>query len=133
MMDRRHSLSGTKTLEWFFANRKWVRSSRLTIVECCWALRPLPEGEPSVRFLVMAPKRSYSRAHDRNRIKRWLRAAVTETPAFLEIESTVQTQARQLLIMLRVSKPLAALSWHGIADDVLTVAVSLTKRIAQQS
>jgi RNase P protein component len=81
-VDRQHSLAGRDTLDWFFANRKWIRLGQNSIIECAWAKRALPESESGIRFLLLAPKRSYKRAHDRNKIKRWLRAAIAEVPEF---------------------------------------------------
>jgi len=128
-LDRGHTLRGDKTLDWFFANRKWIRTAKLQVVECGWAERPLPELESSVRFLILAPKRSYKRAHDRNRVKRWLRAAVNQSPVFAELESSLTEQGLQLLIMLRISKPLTTLLWETIMADVSAIGNHLMQRV----
>ncbi|HET6400470.1 MAG TPA: ribonuclease P protein component [Candidatus Kapabacteria bacterium] len=128
-LDRRHSFSGKKNLDWFFANRKWVRTSPLAVTECAWAKRPLPLGEAGVRILLLASKRSYKLAHDRNKIRRWLRAAITQTEAFPQIEETMLARGEQLIIMLRISKPVRAVQWDAIVSDVHTIAVHLTKRV----
>ena len=131
-LDRDHALRGSKTLEWFFANRRWVRTAKLHVVECSWAERPLPESEAPVRFLILAPKRSYKRAHDRNRIKRWLRAAVNQVSAFAELESCVKERVVQILIMMRISKPIREIDWVTIVSDVESIAEHLWRRISKE-
>lgn len=132
-LDRPHALRGKKTLEWFFSNRKWVRTARLAVVECGWAERPLPVDEAAIRFIILAPKRSYKRAHDRNKIKRWLRAAVAETPEFTEIEAKLSERRAQLLIMLRISKPMSTVKWTDILSDVNSIASHLMKRTSKEA
>ncbi|MDP4241349.1 MAG: ribonuclease P protein component [Bacteroidota bacterium] len=127
-LDRDHTVRGTKLLDWFFANRKWIRSAKLQVVECSWAERPLPEGEASIRFLVLATKRSYRRAHDRNHVKRWLRAAVTEIPEFVTLELSAKEREKQILIMMRISKPLPEVSWRMVVSDVERIAEYLSYR-----
>jgi ribonuclease P protein component len=131
-LDRPHALRGKKTLEWFFANRKWVRSARLSVVECGWAIRPLPEDEVAIRFLVLASKRSYKRAHDRNKIKRWLRAAVSETAEWVALESSLALRGQQLVIMLRISKPLPSVKWQDVLIDMRAVTEHLATRTVKE-
>lgn len=128
-VDRRHSLSGRDNLDWFFANRKWVRTGSNSIIECAWAKRLLPESEAGIRFLLLASKRSHKRAHDRNKIKRWLRAAISEIPAFAEIESELSSSREQFLVMMRISKPVRELEWPSILGEVKKIAEYLQKRL----
>lgn len=134
-LDRKHSLAGRKNLDWFFANRKWIRTSSLAVIECAWAKRPLPMEEASVRILLLASKRSYKLAHDRNKIRRWLRAAITETEEFSQLEATMlsraddRSSAEQLLLMMRISKPIRAVQWDVIVNDIHTIATHLAKRV----
>ena len=133
-VDRKHSLAGRETLAWFFANRKWIRiaardGSHQAMVESAWAKRPLPGSEANIRFLLLAPKRSYKRAHDRNKIKRWLRAAITEVERFVQLEEKLHSSGEQLLVMFRISKPIADVKWPIILDDMQTIAEQLRKRI----
>jgi len=128
-LDRRHSFSGKRNLDWFFENRKWVRTAGNTLVEACWAVRPLPEGEAALRFLLLAAKRSHKRAHDRNKIKRWLRAAITEVAEFGEFESAMQSNGRQALVMLRISRPVSEVRWEKILLDVRAIALHVSKRL----
>lgn len=128
-LNRRHSFSGKKNLDWFFANRKWIRTSSLTVTECAWAKRPLPLGEAGVRILLLASKRSYKLAHDRNKIRRWLRAAITSTEEFSPLEQTMLERNEQLLLMMRISKPIRAVQWDAIVSDMHTIAAHLAKRV----
>ena len=140
-LDRKHSFAGRKNLDWFFANRKWIRTSSLAVTECAWAKRPLPLGEAGVRILLLASKRSYKLAHDRNKIRRWLRAAITETEEFSQLEETMlaraddrssrddRSSAEQLLLMMRISKPIRAVQWDAIVSEMHAIAAHLKKRV----
>lgn len=128
-LNRPHSLRGKNNLDWFFKNRKWIRTSSLVVTECAWAKRSLPIGEAGIRILLLAAKRSYKRAHDRNKIRRWLRAAIAETEEFSQLEETMLSRGEQLLIMMRISKPIRSVQWDAVASDVHTIAVHLAKRV----
>ncbi len=133
-IDRKHSLSGRDTLDWFFANRKWIRLGQNSIIECAWAKRPLPEAsltmrESAIRFLLLAPKRSYKRAHDRNKIKRWLRAAIAEVPEFSTLETELTARGEQVLVMMRIAKPIRDVKWAQILDETNRVSELMMKRI----
>ncbi|HZK76643.1 MAG TPA: ribonuclease P protein component [Candidatus Kapabacteria bacterium] len=130
-INRRHSFSGKKNLDWFFANRKWIRTSALAVTECAWAKRPLPTGEAGVRILLLAAKRSYKLAHDRNKIRRWLRAAITSTEEFSRLEETMLAHGEQLLMMMRISKPIADVKWNVVLEDVTRIAEHQKKREAK--
>jgi ribonuclease P protein component len=129
--DRSHTLRGQRNLEWFFKNRTWLRVSERS-VHVAFAVRPRPEAEASIQFLFIAAKRDMRRAHDRNRAKRWLRAAVHSIELFATIEHRLEgevvgeqgsgLEARQLLVMLRLTrldsgydKVLAAVSEAAVA------------------
>jgi ribonuclease P protein component len=128
-LTRRHSFSGKNNLDWFFANRKWIRTSSLSVTECAWAIRPLPNADAGIRFLLLASKRSYKRAHDRNKIRRWIRAAIMQVEDFAEMEKMLEKESQQLLVMLRISKPLADLKWNIVAQDVFKIEEHLKRRI----
>jgi ribonuclease P protein component len=128
-VDRKHSLVGRDTLDWFFANRKWIRLGQNSFIECAWAKRPLPEAEAAIRFLLLAPKRSYKRAHDRNKIKRWLRAAIAEVPEFSLLETAITSRSEQVLVMMRISKPIRDVKWAQILDETNRICELLMKRI----
>ena len=129
LVDRKHSLSGRDTLDWFFANRKWVRLGQNSIIECAWAVRVLPESEAGIRFLLLAPKRSYKRAHDRNKIKRWLRAAIAEVPEFSALETQLMDRSEQVLVMMRISKLIRDVKWAQILDETNRISELLMKRV----
>jgi ribonuclease P protein component len=128
-VDRKHSLAGRDSLDWFFANRRWIRLGQNSIIECAWAKRPLPESEVGIRFLLLAPKRSYKRAHDRNKIKRWLRAAIAEVPEFSTLETLLMDRSEQVLVMLRVSKPIKVVKWGEILEETNRISELLMKRV----
>ena len=73
---------------------------------------------------MLAPKRSYKRAHDRNKIKRWLRAAIAEVPEFSTLEAQLSSRSEQVLVMMRIAKPIRDVKWGMIVSEVRTVAHS---------
>jgi ribonuclease P protein component len=127
--DRRHSLSGKKNLDWFFANRKWVRTAGNTLIEAAWATRELPEGEAGLRILILASKRSHKHAHDRNRIKRLLRATIPEVEDFARIETEMNGSGKQLLLMLRISRSVEEVAWEDVVREMRAIGEHLVKRV----
>ena len=126
-IDRQHSFSGKKNLDWFFANRRWVRITRSNLVEAAWAVRELPLEEAPLRFLFLAPKRFYKPAHDRNKIRRLLRAAIAEEGIFAAIEQGMHDRNQQLLVMMRITKPIMSVKWEQVLDDVRRIAGKLSE------
>ena len=127
--DRAHTLSGRDDLAWFFQHRRWMRSKSGPVsVDCCWATRPKPAGEPALRMLFLATKRDHRRAHDRNRMRRWMRAAVLETPALAALEQAMQARELQLLVMFRISRPRAEVAWANVQAAVAEHAAFLTTK-----
>lgn len=86
--------------------------------------------EAGIRFLLLAPKRSYKRAHDRNKIKRWLRAAIAEVPEFSALEMLLTSRGEQVLVMMRIAKPIRDVKWAQILDETNRVGEALNKRMA---
>jgi ribonuclease P protein component len=127
-LNRSHSFSGEKNLDWFFRNRKWIRTAGNSLVEAAWAIRELPEGEPGLRFLLLASKRNYKRAHDRNKIRRWLRAAITEAKEFASLEETIAAGSKQLLVMMRISRGMHEVQWDHVKSEVGAIVRHLEKR-----
>ncbi len=131
-IDRRHSLNGRITLEWFFKNRRWLRRASVTAVEAAWAKRPLPESEVPLRFLLLVSKKTHKAAHERNKIRRWLRAAIAETGSFSGIEESARARNEQIVIMMRVSLAVRELKWELILNDVQETARALENAVSQK-
>jgi ribonuclease P protein component len=127
--DRRHSFNGRDNLDWFFTNRKWIRLGPNSMIEAAWAKRQLQEGEMGILFLLLASKRSHKRAHDRNKIKRWLRAAIAEVPEFAALESQFAARGEQLLVMMRISKPIRDVKWAETLQETKRICELLMKRV----
>lgn len=124
--DRDHTLRGRRSLEWFFSNRRWVRLQS-PVLRVAYALRPLPEGESAIQFLILASKRDMKRAHDRNRAKRWIRAAIAQTPSFAQIER--QFPSRQALIMLHCAVTPDSIKYSDILAAVTEAAEAVVRRV----
>lgn len=124
--DRRHTLRGKRTLDWFFQNRRWLRIESRA-VRAAYALRPLSEGDTPIQFLLIASKRDMKRAHDRNKTKRWLRAAIVDTPMLGDIERRMGDL--QLLLLLQVSAPPSQMDYEQIRSAVSSVAMTLATKL----
>jgi RNase P protein component len=135
--DRLHTLRLKRDLDWFFDNKRRLTGCRTKVVEAAWSRRPIPEGRCAIQFLFLAPKRHIRLAHDRNKIKRWLREAVGAIPQFTEIERVADTSNLQIILMLRVLRgPTSAIGdrvvdWSAIASDVERIGTALLKEVSQ--
>ncbi len=87
--------------------------------------------EAGIRFLLLASKRSHKRAHDRNKIKRWLRAAIAEVHEFSTLETQLAARGEQVLVMMRISKPVREVKWDEVVENVRRIAEHLKKRLAR--
>jgi ribonuclease P protein component len=130
-LDRAHTLRGKRNLDWFFANRRWLRLPD-RLLHVAYAIRPLPEAERAIQFLLIAAKRDMKRAHDRNRSKRWLRAALTNTVQLSELEIEMMARSQQLLVMIRVSSPPSSTNFANVSAATSTAIAQLLK-VARQS
>jgi hypothetical protein len=57
-----------------------------------------------------------------------LRAAITETTEFSALEEALSKNGKQLLVMLRIARPLAKVSWEQIGREVSAIAKHLSTR-----
>ena len=128
--DRQHTLRGKRTLDWFFQNRRWIKLADRRI-QCAYALRELPADQAALQFLFVASKRDMKRAHDRNKAKRWLRAAVVETEAFSQFVDTLGD--RQLLVMFRVVVKPQEISYSDIFTQMRIAAEKLVEITNQRT
>src|SRR5687767_8288888 len=88
-VNRARILRSRKEIEQFFKEKRWLttRSSR---VQAAYAIWPAKEGEESLQFLFVVTKRNVPKAHDRNQLKRWLRAAAHETQEFESVAAKMR-------------------------------------------
>lgn len=96
-----------------------------------YAIRELPAGAGPLLFLFIVPKRFVRRAHERNRIKRWMREAFIASEAFQALTASLTGSTRQYLVSIRVDKaPSAEMHWGVIKPEIETIVEAVAKLAA---
>ncbi len=114
--------------ELFKEGRPLVRTGKDTsVLSGKYLLRELPEANaPVILFLYHAPKRFIRPAHDRNKLKRWMREAVRLSEEMEGIKQTLHEKNVQLLLLIRVmTPPSAKCNWQHIQKDIITLSEKL--------
>ena len=57
---------------------------------------------------------------------------MTETAEFVSLESSLAHRSLQLIIMLRISKPLLSVKWQDVLIDMRAIAEHLETRTAKE-
>jgi ribonuclease P protein component len=91
---KKYKLCSRKTIETLFQEGKQVRSFPFIVY---WKEAVLSEAVP-FQLVFSAPKRSFRRAHDRNKIKRLLRETFRNKKE--ELELTLITQQKQIALFV---------------------------------
>ena len=132
LVDRSRTLRGLRDIEWFLETKRPIRSSsggKMRITGA-WSKRPLGDLAP-IQFLFLVAKRSVREAHDRNKLRRWMREAVKNTLEFYEIELLAKESESQVLIMLRASNPPGKnVQFRSISSDVRELAQNLVLKLS---
>lgn len=91
-----YKLCSRKAMDDLFASGKRLSKFPLRLVYKTTADKVLPE---SFQVMVSVPKRSFKKAHDRNRIKRLMREALRKNKT--ELESLLQGMNMQVLFSIQ--------------------------------
>lgn len=114
--------------ELFKEGRSLGRMGRDTlVVSGKYLLRKLPEAKaPVILYLYHAPKKFIKPAHERNKLKRWMREAVRLSEEMDSIKDTLHEKNVQLLLLLRITTPPSArCNWQHITEDIRSIAGKL--------
>jgi ribonuclease P protein component len=120
-----------KDIDELFAGRKsLVRSgNQTTTLSSIYYLRPLLENSEPVLFLLHAPKKFIKQAHERNKLKRWMREAIRKNEEFQMIREILSAKNQQALLLLRADfKPSKDHSWQQIEEDMKIITRSLLEK-----
>lgn len=92
-----------------------------------YLLRELPEANaPVILFLYHAPKKLIKPAHERNKLKRWMREAVRISQEMNAMGDTLHEKNIQLLLLLRITTPPSAkCNWQHITEDIRSISGKL--------
>jgi ribonuclease P protein component len=120
---RENTLRGREAIAWFFANKRNLRLPQGSVLRAAWA-RKDGSPAPGITFLIAVSKRTAKRAHDRNQLKRWIRAAIAETPEWYELEQALKASNTQLFLLFSpLGPPSAAVNWGSIQNAVKSAAL----------
>src|SRR4051812_987612 len=87
--------------ELFSGRRSLARSGKQTsTISSLYQIRDFLSDDPIV-FLFHVQKKVVPKAHDRNKLRRWIREAVRHSAELMEIESALREKNKQVLILLR--------------------------------
>ncbi|HYM21275.1 MAG TPA: ribonuclease P protein component [Candidatus Kapabacteria bacterium] len=78
-------------------------------------------------FLLVTPKRYIRKAHERNKLKRWLREVVRNSESMEKLAMQLQNANRQMIVSLFIrEKPSARMNWDVIRREVEDIAQQLS-------
>jgi ribonuclease P protein component len=115
-----------------FAKRKsLVRSGNNTsTLSSIYYLRTLEEDADPILFLLHAPKKFIKAAHERNKLKRWMREAIRKNDEFVKSKEILIEKKMQALLLIRAdSRPSKDHGWQQIVDDVRIIGERLQEKI----
>ena len=121
-----------KDIDDLFSKRKsLVRSgNQTTTLSSIYYLRPMPENSEPILFLLHAPKKFIKPAHERNKLKRWIREAIRKNEEFQMIREILLEKKQQALLLVRADfKPSKDHNWLQIEGDISIVTKRLMKNI----
>jgi ribonuclease P protein component len=101
-VNRSTTLRGNKELEEFFQKRHNLylpRTEKPPCIKAAWAEREWKEGSSTLLFLISVSKKNVRKAHDRNKIKRWMKSALQKDPMLKTITELERDRKRQLTLM----------------------------------
>jgi ribonuclease P protein component len=117
--------------ELFSKRRSLVRSGDHTsTLSAIFYLRPFPDGVDPILFLLHAPKKNIKEAHERNKVKRWMREAMRKNAAANEIAELLTEKKLQALVLIRADfRPSPGHGWQQIEEDIRIIYTRLLKKI----
>jgi len=121
-----------KDIDELFAKRKsLVRSGNQTSsLSSIYVLRPLDGQTDSLLFLLHAPKKFIKQAHERNKLKRWMREAIRKNEEIEKIKGILAEKNLQALILVRADfKPSKEHGWRQIKEDIQIIGRKLIDKI----
>lgn len=107
-----------------------IAGRKTNVLSAFYFLRELPPDEPPILFLLHAPKRIARPAHDRNKLKRWMREAIRQSDEMKNVYEKLQGEKKQTLILIRATmSPSSDCNWNQIEEDIRIIADSLIKKL----
>lgn len=126
-----------RDIDELFKKGRWLAHARkdTVVIEVKHLLRALPQANaPAILILYNAPKKYVKSAHERNKLKRWMREAVRSSEEFTKLGEMARENNRQMLVLLRLSSPPNAhCNWEHILPEICSIGKILHQRISQEN
>jgi hypothetical protein len=76
--------------------------------------------------MIVVSKRIAKRAHDRNQLRRWVKAAIAQIPAFSEIDEDLRESGSQMVLLISsFAPPSKGVNWESILRSVEAIPAKL--------
>ena len=121
-----------KDIDELFGGRKsLVRSgNQTTTLSSIYILRQVPDSAEPILFLLHAPKKFIKAAHERNKLKRWMREAVRKNEELEKIKEILSGKKQQALLLIRADfRPSKDHAWQQIETDISIIIKRLMKNL----
>lgn len=121
-----------KDIDELFGKRKsLVRSGNQTrTLSSIYYIRPLSEKTEPILYLLHAPKKFIKQAHERNKLKRWIREAIRKNEEIGKITELLAEKNMQVLLLVRADfRPSKEHSWQQTEDDIRMITKHLMKKL----
>jgi ribonuclease P protein component len=121
-----------KDIDELFAQPKsLVRSGNQTkTLSSMYYIRPLSENVEPILFLLHAPKKFIRQAHERNKVKRWMREAMRKDEEFKTIKELLLEKKLQVLLLIRADfKPSKDHGWQQIEEDIRIIVERISVKL----
>jgi ribonuclease P protein component len=120
-VNRANTLRGREAIAAFFAQKRNIRLPNECVIRAAYTSQP--SADPGLKFIIVVSKRIARRAHDRNQLKRWVRAAIGQIPLFAEIDAHARDAGRELILLISPSAaPSKSVNWESILSSVQATA-----------
>ncbi len=121
-----------KDIDELFAKRKsLVRSGNQTkTLSSIYYFRSFSEKAEPILYLIHAPKKFTKLAHERNKLKRWIREAIRKNEEIEKINELLTIKNMQVLLLVRADfRPSKEHGWQQIEDDIRMITKHLMKKL----
>ena len=120
-VNRANTLRGREAIAAFFAQKRNIRLPNGCVIRAAYASQP--SSQPGLKFLIVVSKRIAKRAHDRNQLKRWVRAAIGQISHFAQMDEQARDLGQELIVLLSpTAAPSKGVNWESILRSVQAVA-----------
>lgn len=130
---RGNTLRGRTTITEFFDTKVNLRLETRQPIRAAYSIQYETFAEERLVFLIMTSKRVAKRAHDRNQLKRWLRAGIAENPRYAELRDQLAFgHMTATLLLTPTLAPGPDMNWPRVQIAVTEVATAFKAAIDRE-